>query len=135
MILGARSVDHSGDRKTSVTSVARMCRKHGEGNVVVGWYIKTCPGNYVACPSGYQRWSSLLYKVFRPRVEDRQDRETEREGIYLPCFDTSKMTTTKRKYLGGSGNALTVWISLAASTVLVFYGYDQVCFCLLSLFS
>jgi hypothetical protein len=36
------------------------------------------------------------------------------------------MTTMKRKYLGGSGNALTVWISLAASTVLVFYGYDQV---------
>ncbi|KAK7887686.1 hypothetical protein LTR67_009588 [Exophiala xenobiotica] len=35
------------------------------------------------------------------------------------------MTTTKRKYLGGSGNALTVWITLAASTVLVFYGYDQ----------
>tara|TARA_R110002060_G_scaffold56555_8_gene66863 strand:- start:320 stop:781 length:462 start_codon:yes stop_codon:yes gene_type:complete len=31
-----------------------------------------------------------------------------------------------RKYLGGSGDALTVWISLAASTVLVFYGYDQV---------
>ncbi|EHY59125.1 hypothetical protein HRR83_001603 [Exophiala dermatitidis] len=30
-----------------------------------------------------------------------------------------------RKYLGGSGSALTVWISLAASTVLVFYGYDQ----------
>jgi hypothetical protein len=34
-----------------------------------------------------------------------------------------------RKYLGGSGNALTVWISIAASTVLVFYGYDQIgCF-------
>jgi hypothetical protein len=32
-----------------------------------------------------------------------------------------------RKYLGGSGDALTVWISLAASTVLIFYGYDQVC--------
>lgn len=31
-----------------------------------------------------------------------------------------------RKYLGGSGDALTVWISVAASTVLVFYGYDQV---------
>jgi hypothetical protein len=31
-----------------------------------------------------------------------------------------------RKYLGGSGEALTVWISIAASTVLVFYGYDQV---------
>ncbi|KAF7943751.1 uncharacterized protein EAE97_005821 [Botrytis byssoidea] len=30
-----------------------------------------------------------------------------------------------RKYLGGSGEALTVWISVAASTVLVFYGYDQ----------
>ncbi|RDL41149.1 uncharacterized protein BP5553_01128 [Venustampulla echinocandica] len=30
-----------------------------------------------------------------------------------------------RKYLGGSGQALTVWISVAASTVLVFYGYDQ----------
>lgn len=30
-----------------------------------------------------------------------------------------------RKYLGGSGEALTVWISLAASTVLIFYGYDQ----------
>ncbi|KAH8804373.1 general substrate transporter [Xylogone sp. PMI_703] len=30
-----------------------------------------------------------------------------------------------RKYLGGSGERLTVWISLAASTVLVFYGYDQ----------
>lgn len=28
-------------------------------------------------------------------------------------------------YLGGSGERLTVWISLAASTVLVFYGYDQ----------
>jgi hypothetical protein len=31
-----------------------------------------------------------------------------------------------RKYLGGSGEALTIWISVAASTVLVFYGYDQV---------
>ena len=31
-----------------------------------------------------------------------------------------------RKYLGGTGNRLTVWISIAASTVLVFYGYDQV---------
>lgn len=31
-----------------------------------------------------------------------------------------------RNYLGGSGESLTVWISLAASTVLVFYGYDQV---------
>ncbi|KAB8304232.1 hypothetical protein EYC80_003650 [Monilinia laxa] len=30
-----------------------------------------------------------------------------------------------RKYLGGSGEVLTVWISIAASTVLVFYGYDQ----------
>ncbi len=30
-----------------------------------------------------------------------------------------------RKYLGGSGEKLTVWISLAASTVLIFYGYDQ----------
>ncbi|KAL1961290.1 hypothetical protein VTO42DRAFT_18 [Malbranchea cinnamomea] len=30
-----------------------------------------------------------------------------------------------RKYLGGSGSRLTVWISIAASTVLVFYGYDQ----------
>lgn len=30
-----------------------------------------------------------------------------------------------RKYLGGSGEGLTVWISLAASTVLIFYGYDQ----------
>lgn len=30
-----------------------------------------------------------------------------------------------RRYLGGSGNALTVWISIAASTVLIFYGYDQ----------
>ncbi|QGI67572.1 hypothetical protein CEK26_011523 [Fusarium fujikuroi] len=30
-----------------------------------------------------------------------------------------------RNYLGGSGESLTVWISLAASTVLVFYGYDQ----------
>lgn len=30
-----------------------------------------------------------------------------------------------RKYLGGSGESLTVWISLAASTVLIFYGYDQ----------
>lgn len=30
-----------------------------------------------------------------------------------------------RKYLGGSGEGLTVWISIAASTVLVFYGYDQ----------
>lgn len=33
-----------------------------------------------------------------------------------------------RKYLGGSGEALTIWISVAASTVLVFYGYDQVYF-------
>jgi hypothetical protein len=32
-----------------------------------------------------------------------------------------------RKYWGGSGDALTVWISVAASTVLIFYGYDQVC--------
>lgn len=31
-----------------------------------------------------------------------------------------------RRYLGGGGSALTVWISIAASTVLVFYGYDQV---------
>jgi len=31
-----------------------------------------------------------------------------------------------RKYLGGSGESLTIWISVAASTVLVFYGYDQV---------
>lgn len=30
-----------------------------------------------------------------------------------------------RKYLGGSGQSLTVWISVAASTVLIFYGYDQ----------
>ncbi|OQN97487.1 hypothetical protein B0A48_16640 [Cryoendolithus antarcticus] len=30
-----------------------------------------------------------------------------------------------RRYLGGSGERLTVWISVAASTVLVFYGYDQ----------
>ncbi|KAL2014737.1 hypothetical protein VTN00DRAFT_2262 [Thermoascus crustaceus] len=30
-----------------------------------------------------------------------------------------------RKFLGGSGEALTVWISVAASTVLIFYGYDQ----------
>lgn len=30
------------------------------------------------------------------------------------------------QYLGGSGDALTVWISIAAGTVLVFYGYDQV---------
>ncbi|OCL09725.1 sugar transporter STL1 [Glonium stellatum] len=30
-----------------------------------------------------------------------------------------------RKYLGGSGERLTVWISIAASTVLIFYGYDQ----------
>ncbi|KAE8443908.1 hypothetical protein EG329_001218 [Mollisiaceae sp. DMI_Dod_QoI] len=30
-----------------------------------------------------------------------------------------------RKYLGGSGEKLTIWISVAASTVLVFYGYDQ----------
>ncbi|KID83854.1 General substrate transporter [Metarhizium guizhouense ARSEF 977] len=29
------------------------------------------------------------------------------------------------QYLGGSGDALTVWISIAAGTVLVFYGYDQ----------
>lgn len=33
-----------------------------------------------------------------------------------------------RKYLGGSGESLTVWISIAASTVLIFYGYDQVGF-------
>ena len=32
----------------------------------------------------------------------------------------------RAKYLGGSGDALTVWISIAASTVLIFYGYDQV---------
>jgi len=30
-----------------------------------------------------------------------------------------------RKYLGGSGQSLTVWISIAASNILVFYGYDQ----------
>jgi len=30
-----------------------------------------------------------------------------------------------RKYLGGSGERLTVWISIAASIVLIFYGYDQ----------
>jgi MFS family permease len=30
-----------------------------------------------------------------------------------------------RRYLGGSGDRLTVWISIAASTVLIFYGYDQ----------
>ncbi|KAF2262282.1 sugar transporter STL1, partial [Lojkania enalia] len=30
-----------------------------------------------------------------------------------------------RKYLGGSGEKLTIWISIAASTVLIFYGYDQ----------
>ncbi|KAK2841583.1 hypothetical protein FQN49_006116 [Arthroderma sp. PD_2] len=30
-----------------------------------------------------------------------------------------------KKYLGGSGDSLTVWISIAASTVLIFYGYDQ----------
>ncbi|KAF3405559.1 Sugar transporter STL1 [Talaromyces pinophilus] len=30
-----------------------------------------------------------------------------------------------RKYWGGSGDALTVWISIAASTVIIFYGYDQ----------
>ncbi|KAF2471622.1 general substrate transporter [Lindgomyces ingoldianus] len=30
-----------------------------------------------------------------------------------------------RKYIGGSGERLTVWISIAASTVLIFYGYDQ----------
>ncbi|KAF2256706.1 sugar transporter STL1 [Trematosphaeria pertusa] len=30
-----------------------------------------------------------------------------------------------RKYLGGSGERLTIWISIAASTVLIFYGYDQ----------
>jgi len=32
----------------------------------------------------------------------------------------------KTKYLGGSGETLTVWISIAAGTVLIFYGYDQV---------
>lgn len=31
-----------------------------------------------------------------------------------------------RTYLGRSGERLTIWISVAASTVLVFYGYDQV---------
>ncbi|EZF32153.1 sugar transporter [Trichophyton mentagrophytes] len=30
-----------------------------------------------------------------------------------------------KKYLGGSGDKLTIWISIAASTVLIFYGYDQ----------
>lgn len=35
------------------------------------------------------------------------------------------MPKMARKYLGGSGDALTVWISVAASTVLIFYGYDQ----------
>ncbi|OQO03313.1 hypothetical protein B0A48_11569 [Cryoendolithus antarcticus] len=30
-----------------------------------------------------------------------------------------------RRYLGGSGERLMVWISVATSTVLVFYGYDQ----------
>lgn len=38
----------------------------------------------------------------------------------------NQFRTMARKYLGGSGEALTVWISIAASTVLVFYGYDQV---------
>lgn len=31
-----------------------------------------------------------------------------------------------RKYLGGTGERLTVWISIAASTTIIFYGYDQV---------
>ncbi|KAF2101344.1 general substrate transporter [Rhizodiscina lignyota] len=35
------------------------------------------------------------------------------------------MARKPRRYLGGSGERLTVWISLAASTVLIFYGYDQ----------
>jgi MFS family permease len=30
-----------------------------------------------------------------------------------------------RRYLGGSGQRLTIWISIASSTVLIFYGYDQ----------
>jgi MFS family permease len=30
-----------------------------------------------------------------------------------------------RRYLGGSGESLTVWISIAASTVPIFYGYEQ----------
>ncbi|EEH39633.2 hexose carrier protein [Paracoccidioides lutzii Pb01] len=30
-----------------------------------------------------------------------------------------------KKYLGGSGERITMWISVAASTVLMFYGYDQ----------
>lgn len=30
-----------------------------------------------------------------------------------------------RQYLGGSGDRLTIWISIAASTTLIFYGYDQ----------
>lgn len=34
--------------------------------------------------------------------------------------------TMSRRYLGGSGESLTVWISTAASIVLIFYGYDQV---------
>ena len=41
-------------------------------------------------------------------------------------FGKARDGTKPTKYLGGSGDALTVWISLAASTVLVFYGYDQV---------
>jgi MFS family permease len=41
---------------------------------------------------------------------------------YTPC---RALTIMARKYLGGSGERLTVWISIAASTVLVFYGYDQ----------
>jgi len=41
----------------------------------------------------------------------------------MGLFNRSNKST---KYLGGSGDALTVWISIAASTVLIFYGYDQV---------
>lgn len=36
--------------------------------------------------------------------------------------DTAAMA---RKYLGGSGERLTIWISVAASTVLIFYGYGK----------
>lgn len=41
------------------------------------------------------------------------------------CIYTTAIAMV-RKYLGGSGKGLTVWISIAASTTIIFYGYDQV---------
>ena len=90
------------------------CRKHGRKIVVYkrARQLRSLP----------LRLSTLVEIAEYSDLEFEKERERED----IPGLDTSEMTTTKRKYLGGSGNALTVWISLAASTVLVFYGYDQV---------